>query len=117
MPTPHEISNLDESEFFEKTAQIKSTVPVARYTKQCNQHNFVYGTPGIIHNVTGGLSVIFSYKNLKRIADKLGLSIPKYIDVSTGSEIELLRRDDMDKYIQISCLTISGKMLDFSDAP
>jgi len=117
MPTPREIFNLDESEFSEKTAQIKSTVPVARYTKQCNQHNFVYGTPGIIHGITGGLSVIFSYKNLKRITDKLGLSIPKYSDVSTGSEIELLRRDDMNKYIQISRLTVNENALDFSENP
>ena len=117
MPTPREIFNLDESDFYEKTAQIQSTVPVARYTKQCNQHNFVYGTPGIIHGITGGLSVILSYKNLTRIVNEIELSIHNYIKVSTGSEIEILRRDDMNKYVQISRLTVNGQILDFSENP
>ena len=117
MPTPREIFNLDESDFSEKTAQIKSTVPVARYTRQCNQHNFVYGTPGIIHSITEDISVILSYKNLTRIANKSELSISKYIDVFTEGEIELLWSDDMNKYIQVSRLIVNGQTLDFSEKP
>jgi len=117
MATPRKIFKLDEDDFCEKTAQIQSTVPVARYTKQCNQHNFVYGTPGIIHSITEDISVILSYKNLTRITSKSRLSIPKYIDVSTESEIELLWSDDMNKHIQISRLIINGRTLDFSEKP
>jgi len=111
------MNSLPDGDVQQHTKQISSTIPVALYACLYNKHNFVYGTPNILHGVENGEYLLLSYDHLRRISDSFGVSVSEYIETVKPSDVsvELLSSDEMTVYKELKRIRIDDKTVEPSE--